>query len=208
MEALERIVGRSVSAGQRGRMSDEELVFLVRRGDYTAFETLYERHRTTVYRFVYQMVPRRDDAEDIVQEAFVRAYQNIDRYRDQARFTTWLLRISANLSTDFCRTMSRRQSLEQKEANAALDWMTIGKVEDPIYNLEQDRTHLALRAAIMALPSNHRIAFVLRDVESKGYSEIAEILGCSVGGAKLRVLRARRALRTKLVPLIGDDHDV
>src|SRR5690349_19762270 len=76
--------------------SDEALVAKARNGDYRAFELLFERHRTLVYRFVYQMAPRRDDAEDIVQEVFVRAYQNLHRYRDEAKFTTWLLRIATN----------------------------------------------------------------------------------------------------------------
>ena len=102
------------------RDSDESLVEKARNGDYRAFEMLFERHRTLVYRFVYQMAPRRDDAEDIVQEVFVRAYQNLHRYRDEAKFTTWLLRIATNLGTDRARMVSRRQTLEQKEAAALL----------------------------------------------------------------------------------------
>ncbi|HTQ08461.1 MAG TPA: sigma-70 family RNA polymerase sigma factor, partial [Fimbriimonadaceae bacterium] len=88
--------------------SDAALVRRARDGEFDAFELLFERHRTLVYRFAYQMVPRRDDAEDIVQEAFVRAYQNLERYRDEAKFTTWLLRIVTNLCTDQARMSQRR----------------------------------------------------------------------------------------------------
>ena len=188
--------------------SDESLVKRAREGDFDAFEVLFDRHRLLVYRFAYQMVNKRDDAEDMVQEAFVRAYQNLHRYRDEAKFTTWLLRIVSNLCTDQARMSQRRNNLEQKEAKGALDWMTTGNFENPVDNLEQDRRRLALRKAITALPEHHRQMIVMRDIEEREYSDIAEVLGCTVGGAKLRVLRARRALRDRIAPLLGEDSDV
>lgn len=186
--------------------SDAALVRRARDGDFGAFEMLFERHRTLVYRFAYQMAPRRDDAEDLVQEAFVRAYQNLHRYRDEAKFTTWLLRIVTNLCTDQARMSTRRTALEQQEAAGALDWMTIGSVDDPIQNLEEDRRKVVLRKALNALPIHHRSVIILRDLEEREYPEIANILGCTVGGAKLRVLRARRALRDRVAPLLGEDN--
>ena len=186
------------------RDSDNALVKRAREGDYNAFEKLFERHRQLVYRFAYQMVPRRDDAEDIVQEAFVRAYQNLGRYRDEAKFTTWLLRIVTNLCTDQARMVQRRQALEQQEAGDSLLWMTEGETEDPIKNLEAERRVEALRKALNALPVHHKTMIILRDLEEKEYSEIAEIMKCTVGGAKLRVLRARRALKERIAPLLGD----
>lgn len=185
--------------------SDGALVKRARDGDYDAFEQLFERHRLLVYRFAYQMTSRRDDAEDIVQEAFVRAYQNLHRYRDEAKFTTWLLRIVTNLCTDQARMFSRRNALEQQEAAGALDWMTLGSTDDPVQNLEEDRRKDALRKALNALPVHHRSVIVLRDIEEREYPDIASILGCTVGGAKLRVLRARRALRDRIAPLLGDE---
>src|SRR5947209_10495774 len=142
-----------------GRMefdSDNALVKRAREGDYSAFERLFERHRQLVYRFAYQMAPRRDDAEDIVQEAFVRAYQNLGKYRDEAKFTTWLLRIVTNLCTDMARMSQRRQTLEQQEATGSLLWMTQGDVDDPVENLSQDMRSAALRKALNAMPSHHR----------------------------------------------------
>ncbi len=185
--------------------TDVSLVMRARDGEFAAFEMLFERHRTLVYRFAYQMAPRRDDAEDIVQEAFVRAYQNLDKYRDEAKFTTWLLRIVTNLCTDQARMSTRRTALEQQEAAGALDWMTIGMTQDPVENLEEDRRKAVLRRALAALPAHHRSVIVLRDLEEKEYPEMAQILGCTVGGAKLRVLRARRALRDRIAPLLGDE---
>ena len=204
---VERFTGGYGAAGL-GRLELESDVALVRRardGEFGAFETLFERHRLLVYRFAYQMTSRRDDAEDLVQDAFVRAYQNLHRYRDEAKFTTWLLRIVANLCTDQARMSTRRSALEQQEAAGALDWMTLGETEDPITNLEDEQRRIALRKALHALPTHHRTMIVLRDIEEREYPEIAEVLGCSIGGAKLRVLRARRALRDRIAPLLGED---
>jgi RNA polymerase sigma-70 factor (ECF subfamily) len=184
--------------------SDESLVKRARDGDYAAFEQLFDRHRLMVYRFAYQMSHRRDDAEDLVQEAFVRAYQNLHRYRDEAKFTTWLLRIVSNLGTDQARMSTRRTNLEQKEAQGALDWMTVGNFENPVANLEQESRQTILRKAILALPDHHRQMIIMRDLEEREYDEIAEICNCSVGGAKLRVLRARRALRDRVTPMLGE----
>ena len=187
------------------RDSDEALVRRARDGDYSAFERLYERHRTLVYRFAYQMAPRRDDAEDIVQEAFVRAYQNLERYRDEAKFTTWLLRIVTNLCTDQARMANRRGALEQQEATGSLTWMTTVANEDPIHNLELEGLRDSIRRALTALPAHHRTVIILRDIEEREYPDIAAILGCTIGGAKLRVLRARRALKDRIAPLLGED---
>lgn len=192
----------AVANSRRDAESDSALVQKARNGDFDAFETLFDRHRLLVYRFAYQMTGRRDDAEDMVQEAFVRAYQNLQRYRDEAKFTTWLLRIVTNLCTDQARMSNRRTALEQQEASGALDWMTIGSQEDPVQNLEEDRRKLALRKALNALPTHHRTMIVLRDLEERDYPDIAAIVGCTIGGAKLRVLRARRALRDRISPLL------
>lgn len=197
-------MARSALAGMEFD-SDNALVKRARDGDFAAFERLFERHRQLVYRFAYQMASRRDDAEDIVQEAFVRAYQNLGKYRDEAKFTTWLLRIVTNLCTDMARMSQRRQALEQQEAGSSLLWMTRGDTDDPVENLTADMRVAALRKALSALPPHHRSVIVLRDLEGKEYAEVAEILGCTVGGAKLRVLRARRALRDRIAPLLGEE---
>lgn len=183
---------------------EEALVALARQGDYHAFERLFEMHRQNVYRFVYQMMPSKDEAEDITQEAFLRAFQNLHRFRKEAKFTTWILRIATNLCTDRLRMATRRTNLEQREASGALEWMTVGKRVNPVEDLDQEQRAIIVRKALMALPAHHRGVIILRDFEEREYHEIAEILGCSVGGAKLRVLRARRALKDRLAPLLGE----
>lgn len=184
--------------------SDECLVAAARQGDYSAFEQLYENYRLMVYRFVYQMTHVRDDAEDITQEVFLRAFQNLSRFRKQAKFSTWILRIATNLCTDRVRMHRRRTSLEEREASDGLEWMTVGKVSDPNQDLEEERRAELVRRTVSAMPPHHRSVLILRDFEQREYSDIAEILNCTVGGAKLRVLRARRALRDRLVPLLDE----
>lgn len=200
------VMGYDASLSGRMEMdSDVALVKKAREGEFRAFEQLFDRHRLLVYRFAYQMTSRRDDAEDVVQEAFVRAYQNLHRYRDEAKFTTWLLRIVTNLCMDQARMSQRRLALEQQEAAGALEWMTSGDIEDPVTNLEADRRKVVLRKALNALPVHHKSVIILRDIEEREYSDMAAILGCTVGGAKLRVLRARRALKDRIAPMLGED---
>ena len=188
------------------RDSDEALVQRAREGDFGAFEKLFERHRTLVYRFAYQVVNRRDDAEDIVQDVFVKAYQNLHRYRDEAKFTTWLIRITTNLSTDRVRMSQRRHALEQQEAQGALAWMmnSVSDDSNPVENLERDRRATLLRQAIDELPDHHKQVITMRDLQELEYTDMAAMLNTTVGGAKLRVHRARRALRDKLAPMLNE----
>jgi RNA polymerase sigma-70 factor (ECF subfamily) len=197
---------QAASARISGAETDNELVRLAKEGSQEAFAMLFERHRTQVYRFAYQMCPRRDDAEDIVQETFVRALKNLSRYRDEAKFTTWILRIATNYATDRARMRQRRTRLAQQEAGGALSWMTTGSdTLEAEENLLQSARIQVLRQAIEALPEHHKRMIIMRDIEEMEYADIAEICQTTTGGAKLRVLRARRALRDKLAPLMEQE---
>ncbi|MGE0001117.1 MAG: RNA polymerase sigma factor [Fimbriimonadaceae bacterium] len=188
-----------------GYETDADLVVRARNGDFSAYEILFERHRNLVFRFVYQLCRRQDDAEDLTQEVFVRALRNLDRYRDQAKFTTWLLRIASNLVTDRARSLNRRSALEMEQASDGLAWMTQARNDDPVENLEQERLQCAVEAALSQLKPQQREIIVMRDVQEMPYQEIASVLGCSVGGAKLRALRARKALRDQTLKLMGEE---
>jgi RNA polymerase sigma-70 factor (ECF subfamily) len=182
--------------------SDGALVARARQRDMDAFEALCERYRGPVHRFVCRMTANREDAEEITQECFVRAFENLERFREECRLSTWLMRIAVNLCTDRARMKARRTALERQEAGSGLLWMTGTAHEDPVENLEAERRAAAVMRALNALPAHHRTMIILRDFEERDYDEISEILGCTYGGAKLRVLRARRALRDRLRPLL------
>lgn len=183
-------------------LEDNQLVVAAQGGDYSAFELLFGRYRTMIFRLAYHMTQRVDDAEDIAQEVFVRAFENLHRYRADAKFSTWLARIAINLCTDRARTIARRSALERQEVGGLLSWMTRGRVVDPIEEVERQDRVVLVRRVLQALPHHHRLVLILKDFEDKSYAEIAEILHCSVSGAKLRVLRARRALRDRLAPVL------
>jgi RNA polymerase sigma-70 factor (ECF subfamily) len=182
--------------------TDLALVNKARAGSVDAFAILFERYRSVVSRFVSQMTGNRDDTEDVTQECFVRAFENLHRFREECRFTTWIIRIAVNLCTDRARMKTRRTNLEDQQAADGLLWMTGEQIGDPVDHIEGERRANAVRRALNALPSHHRMMIIMRDIEDRDYEEISEIIGCTYGGAKLRVLRARRALRERLRPLL------
>ncbi|MEN3002364.1 MAG: sigma-70 family RNA polymerase sigma factor [Armatimonadota bacterium] len=193
-EFAEGLVGRY--------LSDEQLVLRAREGDSTALEELFLRYRQPVFRLVYRSVRNIDDAEDITQEVFIKAFERLHTFREQSRFSTWLMRIALNLCTDHARMQKRRQELVQKEATGKLAWMTHPEPPDSDEAVRESTIQEVFHQALQQLPEAQRQLIVMRDLEEMEYEQMAQILGCTVGGVKLRVLRARRALKAKLEPLL------
>lgn len=183
-------------------LSDEQLVLRAREGDSAALEELFLRYRQPVFRLVYRSVRNADDAEDITQEVFIKAFERLHTFREQSRFSTWLMRIALNLCTDHARMQKRRQELLQREAAGKLAWMTHPEPPDPDEVVRESTIQEVFHQALQQLPEAQRQLIVMRDLEQMEYEEMAQILGCTVGGVKLRVLRARRALKAKLEPLL------
>lgn len=194
-----------------GYVSDEMLVVRARQGNDLAMEELFQRYRQPVFRFVYRFAHNRDEAEDITQDVFVKVFEHLHTFREECKFSTWIMRIAANLCTDRARSRQRREALIKQEAAQRLDWMTHPRPMDPVESAHQSQVQSAFHRVLEALPEHHRTIIVLRDLEERSYEELAEILGCTIGGAKLRVLRARRALKTRLEPILkelGEIQDV
>jgi len=183
-------------------LSDEQLVVRAREGDSAALEELFLRYRQPVFRLVYRSVRNTDEAEDITQEVFIKAFERLHTFREQSRFSTWLMRIALNLCTDHARMQKRRQELLQKEAVGKLAWMTHPEPPDPDEVVHEGMVREAFHQALQQLPESQRQLIVMRDLEEMEYDEMAQILGCTVGGVKLRVMRARRALKARLEPLL------
>jgi len=164
------------------------LVLAARRGDRDAFGALYERHKDAVYWFVLRSVGSREDAEDIVQEAFCRALKAIDRFHGQARFLTWIYRIAARVCADRARAAplrGLRVSLEIADA--------IGRDDE-----HPGVTWQALERAMNDLPLIHRQLVLLCDVQGFSSRVAAEMLGCSAISARVRLCRAHEKLRKSL----------
>jgi RNA polymerase sigma-70 factor (ECF subfamily) len=182
-------------------LTDEQLAAKAREGDTAAMEELYLRYRQPVFRIVYRSTRNTDEAEDIVQEVFLKAFERLHTFRERSRFSTWLMRIALNLCTDRARMRQRRQELLEREADHKLAWCH-PDAPDPMETAQQNAFHEAFYTALNQLPEHHRQLIILRDLEEMDYEAIAHILGTSVGAVKLRVMRARRAFKAKLEPLL------
>jgi len=168
-----------------GWPSDAQLVSRAKTGRLDAFEELVRRHRTGVYRVALRMLGSPDDAEDVAQDAFVRAWQALPRFRADSSFSTWLHRIVVNRCLNIRRDSRQTEPLPQSK-------------EDPSYQPErvvEARNQLAAAArAIASLDPAHRAAFVLREFEGFSYGEIAAILHVTVPAVKGRIHRTRLEL--------------
>lgn len=170
---------------------DGELVELARQGDVDAFTTLVERHRHVALRVAYAITPA--DAEDAVQEAFVKAHHALPRFRTGAAFRPWVLRIVANEARNQRRRSSRQTDLAVRQAGRAGDWSA---TPEEAGVGEDDRRRLA--AAVSALPDRDREAIALRWFAGLSEAEMAVALGCRPGTVKSRLSRALDRLRTAL----------
>ncbi len=183
-------------------LNDEQLVTRAREGDTEAMEELFQRYRQPLFRIVYRSVRNQDEAEDIVQDVFLKAFERLHLFKERSQFSTWLIRIAMNLCTDRARQSQRRQALLQREADHKLAWMTHPHPPDPEEVVQQNVFHEVFYKALNQLPEPQRQLILMRDIEQMEYEQIAEILKTTVGGVKLRVMRARRALKIQLEPLL------
>jgi RNA polymerase sigma-70 factor (ECF subfamily) len=184
-------------------ISDElRLVRAAKAGDLGAFEQLVRRYDRNVFRIAQHITQNREDAEDVVQDAFLKAYENLQNFQEQSKFYTWLVRIAVNeaLMRLRRRRPERMVSLDE-EVKTDEDSMP-REVADWSPNPEQLYTQSELRdilgKTIQGLPSSFRTVFVLRDVEGLSTEETAEALDLSIPAVKSRLLRARLQLRERL----------
>jgi RNA polymerase sigma-70 factor (ECF subfamily) len=169
-------------------------------GDTVAFDRLVAEYHERVLNVAYRMVSRREDAEDICQEVFVKAFTALPRLRDRSQFGSWLLRITANCARDALRRRRRRKD--------DLDLDEIGPVpsdDDHARETERDDASRVVQRLLMGLPERHRIVLVLRDIEGLSYEEMAQALSCTVSSVKNRLHRARKLFRERLEPYVKAD---
>jgi RNA polymerase sigma-70 factor (ECF subfamily) len=184
-------------------LTDLAAVARARSGDTDAFRTLVDRHSRSLFRLAYRMTGNQQDAEDVVQESFLRAYKQLAKFDERASFGTWLYRIAMNCSLDLVRARKRRNE-NAPPADVEID--------DPILSLpspDPDPGRLALSGevrdrvtdAMNLLSPSERTAFVLRHFEGMCIEDVSRVLGCQPGAAKHSVFRAVQKLRRALEPL-------
>ncbi len=181
-------------------MEDElrDLIARAKAGDRAAFDDLVRATYSRVHGLALRLTGNEHDADDVVQDTYVRAYRGLRKFRGDARFSTWLHRITANSASTL---MGRRQRHRHDDIDAVIDLADRREANDPEYLLQNDAVGVRLRRALENLPERLRNVVVLRDIHGLSHREIAERLDISEAAAKVRLHRARRRLRDGLTTL-------
>src|SRR5438270_6320156 len=178
------------------------LVDAARHGDVGAFEELIKRYDRNVFRIAQHITQNREDAEDVVQDAFIKAYQNLKQFQGNSKFYTWLVRIAVNEALMKLRRRKTSKTVSIDEDVETEEGFVPREVTDWSPNTEQlyKQAELGdiLEKTIQGLPAGFRTVFVLRDVEGLSTEETADALGLSIPAVKSRLLRARLQLRERL----------
>ncbi len=191
---------------------DSDLVRRAKAGELGAFEELVSRHERRVFTLALRLLRHQQDAEDATQQAFLSALEHLPDFREEASFSTWLLRITTHAALKIIRkrkglqTVSLEESTEPKDEEGHVphpefiaDWR-----QSPEEMASRDEVRDLLDQALAQLDEKHRLVFLLRDVEGLSVRETAEALGLSEANVKVRLLRARLQLRERLTRALGD----
>jgi|SRR5580658_10164972 RNA polymerase sigma-70 factor (ECF subfamily) len=176
-----------------------------RSGDSDAFRLLVEQHSRAIFRLAYRMTGNEEDAEDVVQETFLRAYRQINRYEARSSFSTWLFRIASNCSLDLIRLRKTRESRRERSPDPDQDILRSIPADGPGPDrvLFSNQISDSVQAALSELSPQERSAFVLRHFEGLSIEEIGETLGTGANATKHSIFRAVQKLRRSLEPLVS-----
>jgi RNA polymerase sigma-70 factor, ECF subfamily len=185
--------------------SDEALMAGIAGGDERAFESLVRRHRKRILNLIYRTVGERTQAEDLVQEVFLRVWRAAGDYTPQARFTAWVYRIAVNLCLDAMKSAYHRQSFvrpyggknSDEDGELLYGADDAGSPEQLLLAAEESRR---IHAALRNLPAKQRMAVALKKFDGLSYDEIGRVMGCSRSAVESLLVRAKRTLREKLLP--------
>ena len=183
-------------------MSDKELVEKAKAGDQSAFEQLVIDNQNKVYSLALRLVNDREEAADLAQEAFVRAWQGLPAFQGESSFATWVYRLATNVCIDHLRRKKRREAVEPAVSLDDADggWTEPADWEqDPHRQLERSERGRALSRGLAALPDWQRRVLVLRELSGLSYQEIGQAMDLDLGTVKSRIARARLALRKILL---------
>ena len=191
------------SSGPAAEPEDTALVRRCQAGDSRAFDELVSKYRTRVYAMIYHLVHNEQDAWDLAQDGFLKAWKSLDRFRFQSSFYTWLYRIMTNVAIDWLR---KKQIQGTQEFDDTIGLHEMEPCSDlapksephPIKKLERGEVRQRIDAAIAKLSPEHRTVILLKEMEDLQYHEIAETVGCSIGTVMSRLFYARKKLQTLL----------
>ena len=182
--------------------SDDELVLKSQQGDVHAFDDLVERYHSKIYALTYNMTSNREDAEDLTQDIFVKAFQALPRFKGKSSFYTWLYRIAVNKTINYRKKRNRKRamSLDQFDNEIKLDdvYHDLTSKGSPLRNLSLTELQKKLNEAMQNLSEKHRTVVVLHDMQGIPHEEISKMVGASVGTVRSRLFYARRQLQSEL----------
>ncbi len=189
-------------------LTDEQLMLRVQEGQTASFDLLVERYKARLFNYLLRLVGNRDEAEEIAQEAFVKAYIHAGKYKTIAKFSTWLYTIATNLVRNRMRSRSRAPQMFSLWSKRGSD----GDEEKPIDIVDPDRTPEdkindtelgeIINRAIEQIPEKYRTSFVLREINQLSYEEIAAVTGLKLGTVRSRINRARNCFRQIIEPIL------
>ena len=185
--------------------SDTAIIEEVLRGNADAFRGLVDRHGRSIFRLGYRMTGNENDADEVVQETFLRAYRQLSGFETRASFSTWLHRIAINCAIDLVKARNRRfESATDLEGESIVDKLA-GAEPDPDRRLRSGEMRAAVERALRRLSDSERTAFVMRHFEGMSIQEIGSVLGTKVSATKNTIFRAVQKLRGELEPLVRTD---
>lgn len=179
------------------REQEAAVIQAVLDGDVNAYEALVKEYEKNVYNLALRMTGNSEDAYDMSQEAFIKAYNSLGAFRGESKFSVWLYRIVSNVCLDFLRSKNRKPTVSLSVENDDGDEVELDIADEsssPELVLERGLTRDAVRRGLAALPDDHREILLLREIQGLSYDEIAEVLGLETGTVKSRIFRARKKL--------------
>ncbi len=186
--------------------NDKELVKRAQKGDQEAFNTLVTKYHLKVVNLVTRFVKNSDDAQDVAQEAFIKAYRGLKNFRGDAAFYTWLYRIAINSAKNYLVSQSRKSpayAVDVEDAEHMESATNLKEYDTPEGNLLTEEIEQTVYKAIKDLPEDLKTAITLRELEGMSYDEIATVMECPIGTVRSRIFRAREAIDKHLKPLLG-----
>ncbi|MEO8203832.1 MAG: RNA polymerase sigma factor RpoE [Betaproteobacteria bacterium] len=193
------------------REIDQELVVRAQRGDKQAFGLLVEKYQRKLARLLSRFVRDPAEVEDVTQEAFIKAYRALPKFRGDSAFYTWLYRIGINTAKNYLMAAGRRAptstGVDSEEAESLEEGEQLRDINTPESLLLSREIGETVNATMEALPEELRTAIQLREIEGMSYEDIAQIMNCPIGTVRSRIFRAREAIAEQLKPLLdtGDD---